>query len=85
MVKEKSKAVYANGNFGIIQELFVEKTFRSAGIGKLLIDKAKELSNNNGWTRIEVGAPDRNQFRQTLSFYKREGFVEIGPRLKLFL
>ncbi len=35
-------AIYANGNYGIINEMYTDPEFRSAGVGAALIDAAKE-------------------------------------------
>ncbi|MFJ7309776.1 GNAT family N-acetyltransferase [Peribacillus frigoritolerans] len=75
-------SLYAKGIGGVIQELYIVPNVRSQGIGDLLIDAAKEYGINRGWTRIEVGAPDAEKWNRTVSFYKREGFIEVGPRLK---
>jgi len=34
----ESHALYAGGSFGIIQEFYVEPQFRSAGLGRRLLD-----------------------------------------------
>jgi hypothetical protein len=38
-----------------------------------------------GWGRLEVGAPDVPKWKGTLAFYRRNGFDEVGPRLKILL
>ena len=35
--------------------------------------------------RVEVGAPDVPRWQRTVNFYLKEGFVEVGPRLKYLL
>lgn len=75
-------SLYAQGVYGIIQELYIVPSARSQGIGNQLIMKAKEYGMKCGWDRIEVGAPSAETWSKTISFYKREGFQEIGPRLK---
>lgn len=76
-------SVYAGGTFGIIREFYVTKQKRSAGIGKALLHKAVEITRSKGWKRLEVTPPHKEKWRRTYNFYMREGFVEIGPRLKL--
>ena len=50
-----------------------------------LIEEAARIARSQGWRRLEVGAPDQPSWRRTLNFYVREGFVEVGPCLKLIL
>lgn len=76
-------SVYAGGTFGIIREFYVIKQKRSAGIGRALLHKAVEFARSKGWRRLEVTPPHREEWPRTYNFYIREGFVEIGPRLKL--
>ncbi len=78
-------ALYACGSFGVIQEFYVAPAERSKGIGHLLLKEAINHGRQCGWSRIEVGAPDLPKWVRTVDFYRREGFQEIGPRLKLAL
>jgi len=78
----KSCAVYAGGKFGVIHEFYINPEIRSQGIGKLLLEKAKQKSLDLNWNRLEVGAPPYPVWERTTDFYLREGFQEIGPRLK---
>jgi GNAT superfamily N-acetyltransferase len=78
----ESCAVYAGGKFGIIHEFYINPDKRSQGIGKLLLEKAKQKSLYLNWNRLEVGAPPSPAWDRTKDFYLREGFHEIGPRLK---
>jgi GNAT superfamily N-acetyltransferase len=75
-------SIYAGGRFGVIREFYVVPKMRSKGIGKALLEKAKEFSQNKGWKRIEVTPPSKEKHLRTYDFYAREGFREIGPRLK---
>lgn len=78
----ESGAVYAGGEFGVIHEFFIVPGKRCNGAGKKLLEKAKETAINLGWKRLEVGAPPDPEWRRTKHFYLKEGFFEIGPRLK---
>lgn len=75
-------ALYTKGRFGVINELYILPEYRSEGLGKLLIEEVKKNARKKGWTRIEVTTPDRSHWKRTVDFYEREGFIEIGPRLK---
>jgi GNAT superfamily N-acetyltransferase len=78
----ESGAVYAGGKFGVIHEFYIDPEIRSQGIGKLLLEKAKKKSLDLNWHRLEVGTPPFPVWDRTKDFYLREGFQEIGPRLK---
>ena len=75
-------AIYAEGTFGMINEFYVVPELRSVGIGKLLMNAAKQLAVSKGWTRLEVTATHQQINPRSIRFYQREGFEETGPRLK---
>ena len=76
-------AIYAGGQFGEICEFYVAPKARSQRVGPALLDSAKAFAREKGWVRLEVGAPDVPRWNRTVSFYLNNGFVEVGPRLKL--
>ncbi|MHB8481486.1 MAG: GNAT family N-acetyltransferase [Nitrospiria bacterium] len=76
----ESHALYAEGAFGTIPELFVRPGFRSQNVGLLLIEQAKTFGNSRAWKRLEVTTPPLPQFDKTLAFYEREGFSITGGR-----
>ncbi|WP_442794100.1 GNAT family N-acetyltransferase [Paraburkholderia sp. HD33-4] len=78
-------AIFAGGVFGQITELYVEPEHRSRGIAALLVHRAAEFGRARGWKRMDVGAPHQPRWTRSLRFYKSEGFVEVGPRLRLDL
>lgn len=75
-------AAYAGGRFAVVHELYVENTFRSSGIGKQLLDRAKQICMEYGWGRLEVNAPNYPEWSRTKDFYLREDFEEMGPHLR---
>ncbi len=75
-------AIYAEGRFGTIAELYIAPAYRSRGVGALLVDRALAFAKTRGWSRLEVGAPDQPRWSRTVDFYRGQGFVEVGPRLK---
>lgn len=81
----RCKAIYALGEFGEISELYVDANSRSLGVGNMLINTAIEFATSEGWTMLEVGAPDVPKWQRTVDFYVKNGFVEVGPRLYLSL
>ena len=76
----ESYALYAEGTFGTIAELYVRPAFRSAGVGRLLAGAARDFGAGRGWTRLEVTTPPLPAFDRTLAFYEREGFAVTGGR-----
>jgi GNAT superfamily N-acetyltransferase len=82
----ESHALYSEGDFGTIAELYVCPAFRSRGLGLLLLDKAKVFAATRGWKRLEVTTPPLPLFQRTVSFYERYGFaVTGGHKLKTLL
>jgi Acetyltransferases len=81
----ESWAIYAGGSFGVIHELYVIPQYRSKNVGHELMKELVDFAKTRNWTRIEVGAPNEDEWERTIQFYEREGFKEIGPRLKLVL
>ena len=79
----ESFAIYANGTYGIINEMFVAPPHRSSGVGRALIQAAIDWGRERGWKRIEVTAPESARWTRTRAFYEREGFTFAGPKLKL--
>jgi GNAT superfamily N-acetyltransferase len=75
-------AIYANGLLGVINEMYVAPSSRSQGVGKRLIDEAKALARELGWSRLDVTAPESARWERTRAFYRREGFTFAGPKLK---
>lgn len=76
----ESYALYAEGAFGTIPELYVRPQFRSQDIGFRLVEQAKTFGKSRGWKRLEVTTPPLPQFDRTLSFYERDGFAITGGR-----
>lgn len=82
----ESYALYAEGAFGTIPELYVCPEYRSKNIGLRLVAQAKSFGISQGWKRLEVTTPPLPHYANTLAFYEREGFNMTGGRkLKLTL
>ena len=73
-------ALYAEGPFGVISELFVRPAYRSQGVGRRLVHAVRTFAAQRGWTRIEMTTPPLPHFERTLAFYATEGFVVSGGR-----
>lgn len=82
MTLNECAAIYAGGKFGEISELYVRPEMRSKGVAQQLLDHAQQEALARGWKRIEVGAPGQPDWHRTLNFYLRNGFDEVGPRLR---
>lgn len=76
----ESHALYAEGAFGAIPELYVRPEFRSRGVGGHLVVEAKQFARSKGWARLEVTTPPLPQFDRTLEFYEQQGFSISGGR-----
>jgi GNAT superfamily N-acetyltransferase len=85
MMVSEGISIYAGGAFGIITELYIVPSHRSSGVAQRLIDAGATLGRERGWRQLEVGAPHQPTWARSLKFYLRNGFTEIGPRLKLTL
>ncbi|MES2877359.1 MAG: GNAT family N-acetyltransferase [Pseudomonadota bacterium] len=82
----ESYALYAEGAFGTIPELYVRPAYRTHNLGLRLVAQAKSFGLSRGWTRLEVTTPPLPQFDRTLAFYEREGFaISGGRKLKVSL
>lgn len=73
-------ALYAEGAFGTIPELYVRPQYRARKLGMQLVSAAKAFGATRGWKRLEVTTPPLPQFDRTLAFYEREGFAVAGGR-----
>lgn len=82
----ESHALYAEGAFGTIPELYVRPAYRSHGAGDQLLHAAKEYGRHKGWKRLEVTTPPLPEFDRTFHFYETQGFdVAGGKKMKVLL
>lgn len=85
MTISETFALYAQGHYGVINEMFVLPECRSRGVGAMLLEAAKALGQRRGWRRIDVTAPESIRWDRTRRFYERQGFQFTGPKLKYLL
>ena len=76
----ESYALYAEGAYGTIPELYVKEEYRSLNIGKSLLETAKKFAISKDWKRLEVTTPPLPEFEKTLSFYEDNSFEIAGGR-----
>jgi len=76
----ESYALYSEGSYGTMPELFVKNNWRSKSVGVELLIKVIEFAKEKGWNRIEVTTPPLPEFDRTLSFYENNGFEITGGR-----
>lgn len=76
----ESFALYTDGAFGTIPELFITQRYRSNKIGKALMNEVIKFAKGKSWTRLEVTTPPLPQFDKTLNFYQINGFEITGGR-----
>lgn len=80
----ESYALYSEGEYGTVPELYVRPEFRSKNVGQLLLEKAVEFAEKRDWKRIEVTTPPLPEFERTLNFYQKNKFeISGGKKLKI--
>jgi GNAT superfamily N-acetyltransferase len=78
----ESFAIYAGGNYGVIDEMYVVPDRRDEGIEERLLEAVKEHGRRRGWLRIDVTAPPEKRWKRSMKFYETAGFVFTGPKLR---
>ncbi|PWN62027.1 GNAT family N-acetyltransferase [Chryseobacterium oncorhynchi] len=66
-----------------LKNIAVIESYRSKGIGSILINKAKEIAHENKYKLLTVGTSDTG-FQQ-IRFYEKNGFVKTGIRKDFFI
>jgi GNAT superfamily N-acetyltransferase len=81
------RAIHVPGVYGTVQDLWVDEDWRSRGVGAELVEAIASQARTRGVSRLEVGLP-RETFAaiaSTESFYRRNGFEHLGPRMRRLL
>jgi GNAT superfamily N-acetyltransferase len=81
------RAIHVPGIYATIQDLWVDEAWRSRGVGAELVEAIASQARTRGVSRLEVGLP-RETFAaiaSTQSFYERNGFEHLGPRMRRLL
>ncbi|AZB08507.1 N-acetyltransferase [Chryseobacterium sp. G0162] len=77
-------ALYKNSDTELeIKNIAVIESYRSKGIGSILIHKAKEIAANNQYEILSVGTSDTG-FQQ-IRFYEKNGFMKTRIRKDFFI
>ena len=78
------RAIHVPGRYVVVQDLWVDPAWRSAGVGAALIDSLAALAAAQGAPRLEVGLPreDFAAIEKTTAFYNANGFEHLGPRMR---
>ena len=76
----ESYALYAEGAYGTIPELYVRPQWRSQSVGNMLLQAVDTFARKKGWSRLEVTTPPLPEFDRTLRFYEVNGFSITGGR-----
>ena len=81
------RAIHVPGVYATVQDLWVDEEWRSRGVGAELVEAIASQARTRGVSRLEVGLP-RETFAaiaSTESFYRRNGFEHLGPRMRRLL
>jgi GNAT superfamily N-acetyltransferase len=86
----ESFALYAGGEYGVIDEMYVRPAFRSCGVGRQLVDAAVAIARHKRWYRLDVTGPEHpgpegGRGQQAVRFYENLGFEFTGPKLRLLV
>ncbi len=87
LAASQQTAIHVPGEYLLIQDLWVAPAWRSRQVGSALIGALLRLADERGITRLEVGLPRAGfaGIEATESFYRREGFTELGTRMRRVL
>ena len=77
-------AIHVPGRYGLIQDLWVHRSWRGRALGGALLAALAERAHALGVTRIEVGLPKESfpGLPATEAFYRANGFEALGPRMR---
>lgn len=78
-------AIHTAGRYALLQDLWVKPSHRSSAIGREMLNALCVQSRERGLPRVEVGLPsdDFPRIEATRSFYLKNGFQPLGPRMRL--
>ncbi|CAH1196444.1 Spermidine/spermine N(1)-acetyltransferase [Paenibacillus auburnensis] len=59
-----------------IERIYIKNTFQKHGLGRYMLNKAKEIAIEHQLESIWLGVWDKNE--NAIAFYKKMGFVQMG-------
>lgn len=74
------EALRSVGRYAIIQEMYVDPSVRSTGVGMEVLRFALDHAIARGCAMVELGTPYHGE--RQIQFYQRAGFTEVGARLR---
>ena len=74
------EALRSVGRYAIIQEMYVDPSVRSSGVGMEVLRFALEHAASRGCAMVELGTPYHGE--RQIQFYQRAGFTNVGARLR---
>ena len=74
------EALRSAGRYAIIQEMYVDPSVRSSGVGRDVLRFALEHAVSRGCAMVELGTPYHGE--RQIQFYQRAGFTNVGARLR---
>jgi GNAT superfamily N-acetyltransferase len=80
-----SFALYAGGEYGVIDEMYVRPDWRGQGVGRALVDEAVAVARERRWFRLDVTGPQDEPDERAVRFYQGLGFEFTGPKLRRLL
>jgi GNAT superfamily N-acetyltransferase len=51
-------ALYAGGEYGVVDELYVRPEYRGQNIERELLDEAVAIAQTQGWVRLDITGPE---------------------------
>jgi ribosomal protein S18 acetylase RimI-like enzyme len=81
----ESFALYAGGEYGTIDEMYVRPQYRCRGVGRQLLAAAMVVARRKRWFRLDVTGPENESHERAVRFYEDLGFEFTGPKLRLLL
>lgn len=78
----ETQAIYAGGNYGVIDEMYIEPSYREKNAGKETIDFIRGIAESKNWKRLDVTTPTEERWKRTVAFYQKNGFIFTGQKLK---
>lgn len=80
-----SFALYAGGEYGVIDEMYVRPEYRCRGAGRQLLEAAVAIARRRRWFRLDVTGPLDERGDRAVRFYEKRGFEFTGPKLRLLV